>query len=197
MDDIVKQAMKKWPHVPHCYGWLALDARGVWRMRDERTQAAGGLGEKITHPALLDFINRNYTHDEQGNWYFQNGPQRVYVNLQATPYIAHLHQTHQTHQTVFLLHTGVVLGDIDKVYLTDAGQLLFQSDNIIAMLDDRDLATSMANLKIDGDTLNEENFMALNSSSFLIFQYQDQILPVEMIQQDSVARHFGFILIPT
>ena len=28
MDDIVKQAMAKWPNVPHCYGWLALDARG-------------------------------------------------------------------------------------------------------------------------------------------------------------------------
>ena len=30
MDDIVKQAMAKWPNVPHCYGWLGLDARGNW-----------------------------------------------------------------------------------------------------------------------------------------------------------------------
>ena len=30
MDDIVKAALKKWPNVPHCYGWLALDARGDW-----------------------------------------------------------------------------------------------------------------------------------------------------------------------
>lgn len=28
MDDIVKQAMVKWPNVPDCYGWLGLDARG-------------------------------------------------------------------------------------------------------------------------------------------------------------------------
>ena len=41
MDDIVKQAMAKWPNVPHCYGWLALDARGDWRMRDERPSAHG------------------------------------------------------------------------------------------------------------------------------------------------------------
>ena len=41
MDDIVKQAMVKWPNVPHCYGWLGLDARGNWYMRDDKLQAAG------------------------------------------------------------------------------------------------------------------------------------------------------------
>ncbi len=25
MDAIVEQAMRKWPNVPHCYGWLGLD----------------------------------------------------------------------------------------------------------------------------------------------------------------------------
>ena len=41
MDDIVAAALVKWPNVPHCHGWLALDARGDWYLRDERTQAAG------------------------------------------------------------------------------------------------------------------------------------------------------------
>ena len=41
MDAIVEAALKKWPNVPHCYGWLALDARGDWYMRDERIQRAG------------------------------------------------------------------------------------------------------------------------------------------------------------
>ena len=41
MDDIVRQAMAKWPHVPHCFGWLGLDARGDWYMRDDAAQAAG------------------------------------------------------------------------------------------------------------------------------------------------------------
>ena len=27
MDEIVKAALKKWPNVPDCRGWLALDAR--------------------------------------------------------------------------------------------------------------------------------------------------------------------------
>ena len=41
MDDIVKAALAKWPNVPHCHGWLGLDARGQWYMRDDQTQAAG------------------------------------------------------------------------------------------------------------------------------------------------------------
>ena len=43
MDDIVKQAMAKWPNVPNCYGWLGLDARGNWYLRDDRAQAAGAF----------------------------------------------------------------------------------------------------------------------------------------------------------
>ena len=29
MDEIVKQALAKWPNVPHCTGWLLLDRRVV------------------------------------------------------------------------------------------------------------------------------------------------------------------------
>ncbi|HZW22256.1 DUF2946 family protein, partial [Noviherbaspirillum sp.] len=47
MDEIVKQAMAKWPNVPHCYGWLALDARGNWRMRDDRAQKLNLAGDRI------------------------------------------------------------------------------------------------------------------------------------------------------
>lgn len=91
MDDIVKAALKKWPNVPHCYGWLALDARGDWYMRDERIQAAGPFprvkGSRIAHEKLLAFIHRNYAADERGAWFFQNGPQRVYVELEAAPWV--------------------------------------------------------------------------------------------------------------
>jgi len=95
MDDIVKQALAKWPNVPDCYGWLGLSARGHWFMRDERAQAhgpfAGGTaqsrGSELKHEKLLEFIQRNYESDAQGQWYFQNGPQRVYVELEITPLI--------------------------------------------------------------------------------------------------------------
>jgi hypothetical protein len=95
MDDIVKQAMVKWPNVPHCYGWLGLDTRGNWYMRDDRAQSQGGFasgmpgskGSLLQHAKLIDFIQRNYAVDGEGQWYFQNGPQRVYVELEATPWI--------------------------------------------------------------------------------------------------------------
>jgi hypothetical protein len=91
MDDIVIKALVKWPNVPHCYGWLGLDARGNWFMRDDRTQAMGPFaqakGSQLRHEKLVDFIQRNYEHDERGQWFFQNGPQRVYVELEATPWI--------------------------------------------------------------------------------------------------------------
>jgi hypothetical protein len=91
VDEIVKAALKKWPNVPHCYGWLALDARGAWYMRDERIQAAGPFpqvkGSRIEHEKLLAFIERNYAHDGNGAWFFQNGPQRVYLELEAAPWV--------------------------------------------------------------------------------------------------------------
>ena len=95
MDDIVKQAMLKWPNVPHCYGWLGLDARGNWYMRDDGAQAQGGFtsgapgakGSRLEHAKLIDFIQRNYACDDAGMWYFQNGPQRVFVELDITPWI--------------------------------------------------------------------------------------------------------------
>jgi hypothetical protein len=91
MDPIVKQALSKWPDVPHCYGWLGLDARGNWYLRDDRAQAAGPFaaskGSMLRHDKLIEFIQRNYECDARGQWFFQNGPQRVYVELEAAPWI--------------------------------------------------------------------------------------------------------------
>lgn len=91
MDDIVVAALAKWPNVPHCHGWLALDARGDWYLRDDRTQAAGPFpvskGSRLEHVGLREFIERNYACDACGAWFFQNGPQRVYVELEAAPWV--------------------------------------------------------------------------------------------------------------
>jgi Protein of unknown function (DUF2946) len=91
MDDLVIQAMQKWPNVPDCFGWLGLDARGDWYMRDDQAQKLGAFvsskGSRLQHEKLIDFIGRNYESDEQGRWYFQNGPQRVFVELENTPWI--------------------------------------------------------------------------------------------------------------
>lgn len=91
MDEMVMAALRKWPNVPACRGWLGLDARGDWYMRDDAAQAAGPFpvvkGSRVVHDKLLGFIQRNYAADASGAWYFQNGPQRVYVELEAAPWV--------------------------------------------------------------------------------------------------------------
>jgi hypothetical protein len=125
MDPLVEAALRKWPHVPHCYGWLALDARGDWYMRDERTQAAGPFaqvkGSRIVHDKLLAFIHRNYLLDERGAAYFQNGPQRVYVQLEAAPYIWRLHGDHRV-----MSHTGQP-ADVEGAWVDEHGRLFLQA----------------------------------------------------------------------
>jgi Protein of unknown function (DUF2946) len=136
MDDIVRQAIAKWPNVPHCFGWLGLDARGNWYMRDDQAQAAGPFagggphaaarGSLLRHDKLVDFIQRNYESDAAGQWFFQNGPQRVYVELEATPLIWRVDGAPGFAVTA---HTGqsarvqrCVVDEHGRVYLeTDAG----------------------------------------------------------------------------
>ncbi len=126
MDDIVRQALAKWPNVPHCYGWLGLDARGDWYMRDDRVQAAGPFplskGSLLRHDKLLAFIQRNYDHDDAGQWFFQNGPQRVYVELQAAPWVFRLELGGQVMSQTG--HPASVLGCL----VDEAGLLFLETD---------------------------------------------------------------------
>ncbi len=126
MDDIVRQAMAKWPNVPDCFGWLGLDARGGWYMRDDRVQAQGPFpaakGSPLRHDKLIDFIHRNYECDGQGRWYFQNGPQRVYVELEVTPWIWRL----EADGTV-TSHTGR-MAQVQACVLDEGGRLYLDTD---------------------------------------------------------------------
>lgn len=195
MDDIVRKAMAKWPDVPHCYGWLALDARGHWRMRDDAAQRHNLPGDRIAHVALLGFINRNYLHDDAGRWYFQNGPQRVYVNLEATPYIARTDP-----QRGFVLHTGTVLEQIDAAWLTEQGQLVLQAGEQVAQVDDRDMALCLAQVQMHGAAVEDEallDWLAQPSpAATLTLSYRDQQVVLGRIEAASLPVHFGFAQYP-
>lgn len=160
MDDIVKQAMAKWPNVPHCYGWLALDARGNWRMRDERCQALNLPGDMIRNATLLNFIRRNYLHDDAGRWYFQNGPQRVYVDLEIAPYVCRTDP-----QQGFVLHTGVAMPAPHEAVLTPQGDLIFAFDGNCAALDDRDMAACLSLLRLDDQPFDEKALATWNEKA--------------------------------
>jgi hypothetical protein len=188
MDEIVKQAMAKWPNVPHCFGWLALDARGGWRMRDERAQHLNLPGDKITQAALLGFINRNYAADEQGRWYFQNGPQRVYVTLESAPYVARTDP-----QQGWLLHTGEALV-VERAWLTEAGEVLLGGAGKLARLDDRDVASVLGAVRRDGKPVDDDALLAWIGGGTGAMALGT--VPVERIEAAHIANTFGFILNP-
>ncbi len=193
MDDIVKQAMAKWPNVPHCYGWLALDARGNWRMRDEAAQRANGPGDKLTNPALVGFINRNYGHDDKGNWYFQNGPQRVYVNLEATPFIVRTDPAQG-----FVLQTGQPMPEIEAVFMTEAGAVVLQSGEVVAQLDDRDAAQVLARMELEGRPASIEAILAWleDDAEELSLVLGERRLRVERLVTEALPRRFGYVQLP-
>lgn len=141
MDDIVRQAIAKWPRVPHCFGWLGLDARGRWYLRDAAAQALGAFGsgvpgargELLRHDKLIDFIGRNYEADEFGQWFFQNGPQRVYVELECTPWVWRVHADGRV-----LAHTGQPAA-VQGLWLDEAGRVYLQTDRGIGLVHSQDV----------------------------------------------------------
>ncbi len=127
MDEIVKAALKKWPNVPACRGWLGLDARGDWYMRDDRVQAAGPFprvkGSRLLHDKLVAFIARNYERDDaSGAWFFQNGPQRVYVELEAAPWVWRVDA-----DAAITSHTGRAAA-VRGAWLDEHGRLFLDSE---------------------------------------------------------------------
>jgi hypothetical protein len=151
MDDIVRQAMAKWPDVPDCYGWLGLDSRGQWWMRDDRAQAIGpfqsGLpgakGSVLKHEKLIDFIHRNYEADEQGRWYFQNGPQRVYIELEATPHVWRLSDDFEVRS-----HTGALV-KADQCLLDETGRVYLSTLQGLGLVHTLDVGRVANALELD------------------------------------------------
>ena len=133
MDEIVARSLAKWPNVPAVYGWLELDRRGNWLIK----------GERIANLALREFIARNYECDERGRWYFQNGPQRVYVTLAYTPLVVHYEGDALFDQCGRAFTSSTAFQD-------DEGSVLFSGGESVALLDDRDLAKFADR----GETLN-------------------------------------------
>lgn len=94
-------------------------------MRDDRVQSLGSFqsgdkgakGALLQHDKLIEFIHRNYEADERGRWFFQNGPQRVYVELEHTPFIWRLDA-----QGSVTAHTGQP-ASVQQCLMDEAGRL--------------------------------------------------------------------------
>lgn len=140
MDAIVEAALRKWPDVPHCHGWLALDARGDWYLRDERARHAGPFprvkGSRIEHRRLREFIERNYACDAHGGWFFQNGPQRVYVELEAAPWVWRVRWAGDTPSVAS--HTGAAAA-VCQALQDEQGRLFLATDLGLGIVHTQDM----------------------------------------------------------
>lgn len=204
MDDQVLRSLMKWPNVPDCFGWLALDRRGQWRMRDEFTQQNKLPGQVIKHTALNEFIARNYARDELGRYFFQNGPQRVFISLDATPWIVRIipsnlgpnliNQCNQSMEPTAALSDEkgniYIVGNVDQIVYNDTANKSTQFTKsvcqTIALLHDHDLDhfSELAKLR--------EEACSFGGS----WVWQEKQLPLDPIHSDELATRFNFIANP-
>ncbi|MCX5466003.1 DUF2946 family protein [Alcaligenes parafaecalis] len=145
MDAAVIDAMKKWPNVPAVSGYISLDQSGHWRHHPagDANQHPDQIGERIAHQGLLAFFNRNYQSDEQGRWFIQNGPQRVYIRLDAAPLIVSLAEDQAHLQD----HTGRPVETIQAWFISADGMLYLRISAGPALLAGRDMPALLEQLR--------------------------------------------------
>ena len=201
MDDIVIRAMAKWPNAPAVYGWMRLDRRGQWSIKIASTDGAANTDarfEPITNRKFIEFIGRNYTHDEQGRWYFQNGPQRVYVTLACTPLI---YRIAHDHPLSFETHCGKPCASLQAVWMDEAGNLLLVTEHGPGLLADRDLPRGVVALSYaDGHALEEEQLLALieegADAAGVYFNTGNASLPLALIKSEELPQRLGYMREP-
>ncbi len=188
----VSRALAKWPNVPAVYGWLALDRRGRWLLQ----------GSPVRNRSLADYISRHYLSDSQGRWFFQNGPQRVYVDLAHTPFVHSLDGYGR-----LISHTGRPVRDIHGAWMDETGALLLGAEPGPGVVDDRDLAALCEYLVDENDRpVDDEDFLRWMARtqpspdefsldeppSRLRLAIEGTRVDVARIHTGRIASHFGF-----
>ena len=184
MDASVIASIAHWPNVPNVYGWLSLDRRGKWRLQ----------GSPISNPHVTGFIGRNYESDERGAWFFQNGPQRVYVQLDYTPWVIRIGD-----EQALFTHTGEPLCNASAAVLDENGNLLIVFELDIGLIEDRDLPALLdAVVDAQGKLADEAALSRLMAGEAipLWVQWAGLHLPLTPTISDTVAQHYGFIADP-
>jgi len=173
MDPSVIAAMARWPNVPDCRGWLSLDRRGQWRLQ----------GSPVVHAGLAEFIGRNYACDESGSWFMQNGPQRVWVELAATPWIFRLNDGR------FVTHTGLAAGEVEAAWLVGNEALCLRTGHGFGLVDDRDLLALFECIRRPDGTPPDGDPAA---ESTLFFHWHTATLPLQRCTDNELERIGGF-----
>ena len=177
--------MAKWPDVPDVFGWLNLDRRGNWLIK----------GDRIANRSVIEFICRNYAADESGRWFFQNGPQRVFVTLEYTPFVVNTKDDAAALET----HTARPIERVSGAWVDESGSLILRWAAGIGVVSDRDLAVVS---KFFADVHGKATSDAALAKAFdpesrrhatgIYFDYAGNRVPIGRIQAGEVAQKFGF-----
>lgn len=187
MDEIVMKSMARWPDVPDVFGWVELDQRGNWLIKSQR----------IGNPVITEFIGRNYLSDERGRWFFQNGPQRVFVTLSYAPFVL---STRPECSLRLVTQTGVTIEQTTGAWLDEQGTMILRwSGGEVGTVSDRDLAevvTWFTDAK--GQPVSDEivekaiEGRAAHGSTGIWLAYGNKRLPVGRVSAAQVPAKFGF-----
>lgn len=188
MDEIVQKAMAKWPNVPAVFGWLALDLRGQWLIRQE----------PVTNALMIEYIGRNYGHDEHGRWYFQNGPQRVFATLAYAPWVLRLDGDER-----LVTHTGVSVVSVRSAWMDRAGIIVLETEHGAAIVDDRDLETISQWVSDGAGRTPDEDHLAealervqAGEDAGLRLGYAGMSVPLLPAQATEIASRLAFVREP-
>lgn len=197
MDDAVLTAMAKWPNVPACYGWLALDARGHWRLGAPGQDQA----DIVRHRGLADFLGRNYARGNDGAWFCQNGPQRAYVDLDCAPWVVRLDSPPGSRLRT---HTGLSIANVETAYLADDERLYLLTEHGLGVVDDRDLAAIVSLVGCIDPTSDRDELLIEAAASAgdepsysgLQLRFGTTELPLLRIASGSLPARHGFVRRP-
>lgn len=186
MEDWVLRALARWPDVPALFGWLALDRRGRWLIRDE----------PISRPQIIDTINRNYAADDHGRWYFQNGPQRGYMRLEYAPLLLRVDASGG-----LAAHTGSAVREVSKAFLDEEGALLLATELGPGLLAETDLDWALQRLEQGGAALDETQLAAALSlpsgaATPLVLRWDGRAVPVLRLDAAAMPEALGFVREP-
>jgi hypothetical protein len=183
VEEWVLRALQRWPNVPHLYGWLKLDRRGRWLIK----------GETISRPQIIDTINRNYAADEQGRWFFQNGPQRGYVELEYAPLVLRVGPGE-----VLTVHTEVHVEQVRDVFMDESGALLFHTEHGAAALIDDELDWALQRMYVDNELIMDDQLaralaMATGSMTPITLRLGQQTIVIQRLDSALAPAQLHFV----
>lgn len=153
-------------------------------------------GEPIANPKVIAFIGRNYVRLDAGGYAFQNGPQRVHVTLETTPWVL---QVCAESPLALQDQTTRAIEQLSGVWLTDTGQVVFMTERGPAMLQDQDLVLLLPHLRLAGGAADEDQLLAAlddPEAAELSLLWRDQLLPIKALNDAEMPQKLGFVRTP-